>query len=89
MTAALVDIFCRSFLAPPAAITLDIDDTCDAVHGRQQLSLFNAHYDTRCLSGRALACTPVGGGFPAPPSRLRYWIHTFPAISYPSWMALI
>ena len=27
MTAALVDIFCRSFPSPPAAITLDIDDT--------------------------------------------------------------
>ena len=49
MTAALVDIFCRSFPAPPTAITLDIDDTCDPVHGRQQLSLFNAHYDTRCF----------------------------------------
>ena len=49
MTAALVDIFCRSFSAPPTAITLDIDDTCDAVHGDQQLSLFNAHYDTRCF----------------------------------------
>ena len=46
---ALVDIFCRSFASPPAAITLDIDDTCDAVHGRQQLSLFHAHYDTRCF----------------------------------------
>ena len=49
MTAALVDLFCRSFPSPPAAITLDIDDTCDAVHGQQQLSLFNAHYDTRCF----------------------------------------
>ena len=49
MTAALVDIFCRSFPTPPAAITLDIDDTCDPVHGHQQLSLFNAHYDTRCF----------------------------------------
>ena len=49
MTAALVDLFCRSFPAPPAAITLDIDDTCDAVHGHQQLSLFHAHYDTRCF----------------------------------------
>ena len=27
LTAALVGIFCRSFPAPPAAITLDIDDT--------------------------------------------------------------
>ena len=49
MTAALVDIFCRSFPAPPATITLDIDDTCDPVHGHQQLSLFHAHYDTRCF----------------------------------------
>ena len=71
MTAALVDIFCRSFPAPPTAITLDIDDTCDPVHGHQQMSLFNAHYDTRCLSGRALARAPVGGGFPAPLFRLR------------------
>ena len=49
LTAALVDIFCRSFPIPPAAITLDIDDTCDAVHGQQQLSLFNAFHDTRCF----------------------------------------
>jgi len=49
LTAALVDSFCRSFPQAPAAITLDIDDTCDPVHGRQQLSLFHAHYDTRCF----------------------------------------
>ena len=49
MTAALVDLFCRSFPTPPAAITLDIDDTCDPVHGHQQMSLFHAHYDTRCF----------------------------------------
>ena len=29
----------------PRRITLDIDDTFDAVHGSQQLRLFNAHYD--------------------------------------------
>ncbi len=29
----------------PRRITLDIDDTFDAVHGGQQLRLFNAHYD--------------------------------------------
>ena len=28
---------------------LDIDDTEDRVHGRQQLSLFHAHYDSRCF----------------------------------------
>jgi hypothetical protein len=49
LTAALVDLFCRSFPTPPAAVTLDIDDTCDAVHGHQQLSLFHAHYDSRCF----------------------------------------
>jgi hypothetical protein len=49
MTAALADSFCQSFAQAPAAITLDIDDTCDPVHGHQQLSLFHAHYDTRCF----------------------------------------
>ena len=49
LTAALVDLFFRSFPTRPATITLDIDDTCDAVHGHQQLSLFNAHYDIQCF----------------------------------------
>ena len=49
LTAALVDIFCRSFPTPPAAIVLDIDETCDAVHGQQQLSLFHGFYDMRCF----------------------------------------
>src|SRR3954463_10508994 len=34
---------------PPRAITLDIDDTLDVVHGHQPPSLFNAHYDERCF----------------------------------------
>ena len=34
-----------SFAKVPKRITLDIDDTFDAVHGGQQLRLFNAHYD--------------------------------------------
>jgi hypothetical protein len=46
---AMVDLFCESFRRAPASITLDIDDTFDAVHGGQQLSLFNAHYDERCF----------------------------------------
>ena len=49
LTYALVDQWMASYAAPPAAVTLDIDDTCDVVHGRQQLSLFNAHYDARCF----------------------------------------
>lgn len=49
MTCAMVDLYCASYARPPAAVTLDIDDTCDVVHGNQQLALFNAHYDERCF----------------------------------------
>ncbi len=46
---AMVDIYCASYARPPTAVTLDIDDTVDVVHGHQQLSLFNAHHDERCF----------------------------------------
>jgi hypothetical protein len=49
MTYAMVDLYCSSYARPPAAVTLDIDDTCDVVHGNQQLSLFHAHYNERCF----------------------------------------
>ena len=49
MTYAMVDIYCASYGRPPHAVTLDIDDTVDVVHGHQQLALFNAHYDERCF----------------------------------------
>jgi hypothetical protein len=49
MMAAMVDLFCDSFARVPDRIVLDIDDTEDAVHGGQQLSLFNAHYDSHCF----------------------------------------
>jgi len=39
----------RELRARPASIVLDIDDTLDRVHGQQQLSFFNAHYDERCF----------------------------------------
>src|SRR6266853_5831459 len=42
---AMVDLYCESYSKVPKRITLDIDDTFDAVHGGQQLRLFNAHYD--------------------------------------------
>jgi hypothetical protein len=42
---AMVDLYCASFRQVPQRIVLDIDDTFDAVHGEQQLRLFNAHYD--------------------------------------------
>ena len=38
-----------SYAHKPVSVIPDIDDTCDVVHGHQQLSLFNAHYDERCF----------------------------------------
>src|SRR5665647_2159284 len=49
LTYALVAQWMASYPREPASVTLDIDDTCDVVHGHQQLSLFNAHYDERCF----------------------------------------
>ena len=45
MGRAMVAMFCDSFPTVPKRIVLDIDDTFDAVHGGQQLRLFNAHHD--------------------------------------------
>ena len=45
MGRAMVGLYCESFHKVPDRIVLDIDDTFDAVHGGQQLRLFNAHYD--------------------------------------------
>jgi hypothetical protein len=49
MTYAMIDTYCASYTQAPRAVTLDVDDTLDVVHGHQQLSLFNAHYDERCF----------------------------------------
>jgi Transposase DDE domain group 1 len=45
MGRAMVDLYCESFRQVPKRIVVDIDDTFDAVHGGQQLRLFNAHHD--------------------------------------------
>src|SRR5215213_6080599 len=45
MARAMVGLYCSSFRQIPRRIVLDVDDTFDAVHGEQQLRLFNAHYD--------------------------------------------
>lgn len=45
MGRALVDLYCASFRQVPKPIVLDVDDTFDAVHGGQQLRLFNTHDD--------------------------------------------
>jgi hypothetical protein len=49
LSRGMVDLWCKSYRRPPKAITFDIDDTADTVHGHQQLSLFNAFHDERCF----------------------------------------
>ena len=49
MMATMIELFCDSFEKVPKRLVLDIDDTEDRVHGHQQLSLFHAHYDSRCF----------------------------------------
>jgi hypothetical protein len=49
MTYVMIDLYCASYARPPAAVTLDIDDTPDIVHGHQELSLYNSHYGERCF----------------------------------------
>ena len=45
MARGMVRFYCQSFVRAPGQIVLDIDDTFDAVHGHQQLRLFNSYYD--------------------------------------------
>lgn len=45
MGQAMVGLYWASFRQVRLRIALDIDDTFDAVHGGQQLRLFNAYYD--------------------------------------------
>ena len=49
MMGEMIGIYCASYPTPPAAVTLDIDDTCDVVHGYQQLSFWNGHHGERCF----------------------------------------
>ena len=49
MMDAMIELFCDSYEVVPRRIVLDIDDTCDAVHGGQQLALFNADHNERCF----------------------------------------
>src|SRR4051794_33748309 len=45
----MIDLYCVSFARPPAAVTFDIDDTPDIVHGHQQFAVFNSRYGERCF----------------------------------------
>lgn len=44
----LVHLYVQQHQKPPRKIVLDLDTTCDPVHGYQQLSFFNGFYGTHC-----------------------------------------
>ncbi len=66
LTYAMVDAWCASYAREPEAVTLDIDDTLDVVHGGQQLSLFHAHHDERCFLPIHVEACPRAGRRPDP-----------------------
>jgi len=43
---ALLESYFKRHPKPPKKLILDVDDTADPTHGQQQLSFFNAFYDT-------------------------------------------
>ena len=45
-----VDVFIQSYSTSPEGIIVDIDDTDDLTHGRQQLALFNAYHGDYCYT---------------------------------------
>jgi hypothetical protein len=72
LTRTMVDLWCKSHRRAPKAITLDIDDTADTVHGHQQLSLFNARYNASTVQpGKAMTVKEMGGGASAPSASTR------------------
>ena len=92
MGQAMVEHYCQSFRQVPRRIVLDIDDTFDAVHGGQQLRLFNAHYDEYSFQpivvfdgeGRMVAallrpaCRPSG-------RQIVFWLHRLIAALRANW----
>lgn len=45
----MIDVFIESFEDVPSEITLDFDNTNDAVHGSQEGRFFNGYYDEYCF----------------------------------------
>lgn len=45
----LVHSYIQRFSSPPKHLVLDVDTTCDPVHGYQQLSFFNGFYHKECF----------------------------------------
>jgi hypothetical protein len=49
MMDVMIDLYCASYPVPPTAVTLDIDEMVDVVHGGQQLLFWKGHYGERCF----------------------------------------
>src|ERR1700738_4473578 len=92
MGRAMIDLYCESFTQVPKRITLDIDDMFDAVHGCQQLRLFNAHYDEYGFqpivvfddAGRMIAAVPRPASRPTGRQIVR-WLHRLIAAIRGNW----
>ncbi len=57
----LVEIYIKKQKAPPRAIELDMDSTCDPVHGDQEGAIYNGYYGTSCYTPLLMY---ADGGFP-------------------------
>jgi hypothetical protein len=56
----LVHVFIQQHKKAPLRLVLDMDTTCDEVHGYQQLSFYNGFYKTYCYTPLFIFC----GSFP-------------------------
>jgi hypothetical protein len=54
----LVDLFIQTREESPQQLILDIDTTCDVVHGKQEGRFFQGFYDEYCYQPRYVFCGP-------------------------------
>jgi hypothetical protein len=52
----LCEIFSASHATPPSELTLDLDATDDALHGRQEGRFFHGHCDHYCFLPLCVLC---------------------------------
>jgi hypothetical protein len=54
----LVDLFIQTRAQEPQLLILDVDTTCDVVHGQQEGRFFQGFYDQYCYQPRYVFCGP-------------------------------
>jgi Transposase DDE domain group 1 len=57
----LLEIYIKKHRTAPKQIELDMDSTCDPVHGNQEGSIYNGYYKESCYTPLLMY---AGGGFP-------------------------